>query len=572
MHWIGRVWRNSRGSAARGAWTRPRVEIEPDEIFLDSSNLPSLDPTQLEGRVERPVSRFGIASTGALFILIVGIFGFRAYNLQVVEGAQYASASDSNRLSQSLIFAERGVIYDRNGKELAWNEPGTDVPYADRQYATLPGFADLIGYVRYPRADSNGTWWRTDLTGVTGIEHLFDAQLAGTNGSKLVEVNALQQVQREHIVNPPVDGTDVKLSIDADVQSELFTLLSEHAAANHFQGGAAAIMDVKTGQLLAITSFPEYDQEAMTTGDSAKIQAFANDPNSPFLFRAISGAYTPGSIVKPFVASAALNEGVIDPNTQILSTGSISVPNAYDPAKPSVFKDWRVQGWVDMRHAIAYSSDVYFYEVGGGFEGQPGLGITRLDEYFKKFGFSIAPGGIFPDEAAGLIPTPAWKAATFNGDPWRLGDTYITAIGQYGMQVSPLQAVRAFSALANGGTLLTPKITADAVAQGTSVGIPDSLLQIVREGMRLGVTSDLGTAHAMDINGIELAGKTGTAQLGSHNEWMNSWAVGFWPASHPRYAFAVVLEHAPAGTNSGASPAMNPFFYWLIKNKPQYIN
>lgn len=550
---------------------RASTLIEPDEIFLDSSNLPSLDPAQLEGRVERPVSRFGIAATGAVFVLVVGIFGFRAYDLQIVQGAQYASASDNNRLSRSLIFAERGVIYDRTGKEVAWNEAREGVPYAARVYPSIPGLAHLIGYVRYPRADASGAWWRTELTGVAGIESLFDAQLAGQNGNKIVEVDALGKVQRERIVELPVAGSEMTLSIDMDVQSKLAELLSKHAAGNRFKGGAAVIMDVKTGQLLAITSFPEYDQEAMTSGNTEKIQSYASDPSSPFLFRAVSGLYTPGSIVKPFVAAAILNEKIIDPLKQILSTGSISIPNPYNPENPSIFKDWKAHGWVDLRNALAVSSDVYFYAVSGGFEDQRGIGIAALDEYFKRFGFSASTESPFSDEAIGIIPTPEWKAATFDGDPWRLGDTYITSIGQYGMQVSPLQAVRAIAAIANGGTLYTPKITADAVSEGTSVDIPDAYLQIVREGMRLAVTSENGTARAMNVAGLPIAGKTGTAQLGSNNESMNSWAVGFWPYDDPKYAFAVVLENAPAGTNSGASPALNPFFYWLVENKPEYV-
>jgi len=222
-----------------------------------------------------------------------------------------------------------------------------------------------------------------------------------------------------------------------------------------------------------------------------------------------------------------------------------------------------------MRRALAVSSDVYFYVIGGGYASQRGLGIAKIDEYAKKFGFSLPTGIVLGNEPDGTIPTPEWKREVFD-DAWRLGDTYNTAIGQYGFQVTPLQVVRYVSAIANGGNLLTPQLVAGARPAGKSVGISDSDLQIVREGMRASVT-DGGTAAALNMGGIDIAGKTGTAQVGKHNEYMNSWAIGFWPYENPRYAFAVVLEKAPANTLSGASPAMAPFFYWLKDTKPEYI-
>src|SRR5262249_35638114 len=146
-------------------------------------------------------------------------------------------------------------------------------------------------------------------------------------------------------------------------------------------------------------------------------------------------------------------------------TGSITVPNPYDPEHPSVFNDWRPQGYVDLRHAIAVSSDVYFYEVGGGYKNQPGIGIYNIEKYTRMFGLGSTTGIDFPGELSGTVPDPEWKAATFNGEPWRLGDTYNTAIGQYGFQVSPLQVVRSVAALANGGTILVPSLIKGTLPQ-----------------------------------------------------------------------------------------------------------
>jgi penicillin-binding protein 2 len=212
---------------------------------------------------------------------------------------------------------------------------------------------------------------------------------------------------------------------------------------------------------------------------------------------------------------------------------------------------------------------VYFYEVGGGFQGQLGLGIDRIDKYLRLFGFG-APAGLSGfDEPAGTIPTPQWKAQNFAGDPWRIGDTYHTAIGQYGVQVTPLQAVRAVAALANGGFLMTPSLVASSTPAREQLGLPQHDLDVVKEGMRLGVTE--GIAGAVNVPFVEVAAKTGTAQIGVHNEYINSWMVGFFPYEHPRYAYAVVLERGPAGTLVGASAAASDFLHWMNQNAPQYF-
>jgi penicillin-binding protein 2 len=563
-------------------------EIAPDEIFLDATNLPEHEVGQFEGRVAKPVSRRSVYTVGIVFTLIICTFGYRAFTLQIAHGATYADISRNNTLQKSLIFSARGLIYDRTGRELAWNVPqmaaslegsttpsvASTTPFALRKYADMPGLSHLLGFVRYPKADQNGTWWRDGYSGMSGVELSLESELEGQNGSTMTERDARGKIQRQDIVSPPQDGKNVTLSIDADMQSKLYQILSQHASDQGFQGGAAVIMDVETGEILAMTSFPEYDHQAFTDGNTSVITAASKNAAKPLLNRAISGLYAPGSIVKPIFAAGALNEGIISPDKQIQSTGAITIPNPYDPTSPSVFHDWRVHGWIDMRTAIAVSSDEYFYTIGGGYGGQKGLGIDGIDKYAALFGLGSTTGIALLGEQDGVIPSIAWKKSVFPDDPWRIGDTYHTAIGQYGFQITALQAVRFISAIANGGKLLTPQLLASSTPQFRAIGIADSNLQIVREGMRLAVTSDRSdaTVKALNISGIEIAAKTGTAQIGTHNQWMNSWSVGFWPASHPRYAYAVVLEQAPAGTLSGAAPGLQPFFYWLIANHPEYVN
>jgi penicillin-binding protein 2 len=252
----------------------------------------------------------------------------------------------------------------------------------------------------------------------------------------------------------PINGKNLNLSIDASVQAKLFESISTLANRVGFSGGAGGIMDVNTGEILALTSFPEYTSGAMADGDNELVQKYLKDTvRKPFLNRFVDGLYTPGSIVKPFVALAALSQKIISPDTQILSTGSISIPNPYDQTRKTVFSDWKAHGLVDMRKALAVSSNVYFYEIGGGFEKQKGLGIENLEKYFSMFGLGKPIKDSLLASPAGTIPSPEWKEKVFPGDPWRVGDTYFTSIGQYGFQVTPLQMLRAYSAIANNGML-----------------------------------------------------------------------------------------------------------------------
>src|SRR3989344_98747 len=561
----------------RGSRFRVR-EIAPDEIFLDSSNLPHRDDLQFEGRVVKPLSRraiFGIVV--GFFIIVLGFVG-RAFDLELKNGALYADVSRENRLERSVVFAERGLIVDRVGTQVAWNEASfgtTSSPYALRRYIESPGLSLLLGFVRYPKSDASGSWWREEMTGVSGVELAFNDALEGKNGSVMTETNALGDVEGQNIVVPPQRGSDIRLSIDAELQSKLFLYLASHARTQGFEGGAATIMDVRTGELLALTSFPEYDHAAFTNGDAEAIAAAQSDTRTPLLNRAVSGLYAPGSIVKPIFAAAALNEKIISPEKEILSIGAITVPNPYFPDKPSVFRDWTVHGLVDMREAIAVSSDEYFYTIGGGYGSQQGLGIRRLDEYATKFGLGSPTGIAFIGEESGVIPTPEWKEKVFGpDDPWRIGNTYHTAIGQFGFQMTPLQAVRFIAAVANGGNLMVPKIVSSSTPSFISVGVPDEHLQVVREGMRMAVTSSRSdaTVKVLNIRGIQIAAKTGTAQIGSKNQWVNSWSVGFWPSADPKSAYAVVWERARAGIRAGAAPGLLPFFQWLIVARPEYVD
>lgn len=551
---------------------RRTQEIDPDEILIDAANIADFDRDQFEGRIERPLSATTLAAGAGVLVLLSLALLARAAELQIVHGETYATQARENQLAESAIFADRGVILDRTGKKIAWNERNSlEDDFARRVYAASRGLGHVVGFVKPPAKDSAGFYYRDTFVGVDGAERALDSLLAGENGLILTETDARGRVVSESAVREPQAGAQVTLSVDARVSEALYDALASRAREARAQGSAGVVMDVRTGELLALVSYPEYSPEVMAEGDKAAIAAYNQDPHRPFLNRATDGLYAPGSIVKPLMAAAAISEGVIDEHKQIYSSGQLVLQNPYNPDQPSIFKDWRVNGWTDAREAIAVSSDVYFYQVGGGFEGQPGLGISRIDDYLRRFGFGQDAGLTGFSEVPGTIPTPEWKAKTFPDDPiWRVGNTYHTAIGQYGTQVTPLQAVRMTAAIANGGTLLRPSLIASTTQSGSRISIDAHALQVAREGMRMSVTK--GIATAVNLPFVQVAAKTGTAQVGLRNEYQNSWMIGFWPYEHPRYAYAVVLERAPAGTTVGGSAVMSDFFHSIEVSAPEYLS
>jgi penicillin-binding protein 2 len=546
--------------------------VDPDEIFLDSKNFQNFDRQQFEGRIEKPIPKKTLFFLGIVFLLFAGIFGTRLIYLQIKNGKTYFNRSQSNVLEKTIIFTDRGIIYDRNKVPLTWNknEDGAAVP--TRAYLS-PGFSHVLGYVSYPTVDKGGNFWQGEFIGKDGLELEYNDALKGENGSKIIETDALGKIYSENIVEAPKQGSDLTTTIDSRVQGELFTLIKNFSDSKSFSGGAGVIMDVQNGEILTSTSFPEYNSEILSLGkDTSQINDYLTDKSKVFLNRDISGLYTPGSIVKPFFALGALSEGVIDPNKKILSTGSISIPNPFFPDQKSVFKDWRVNGWTNMMQAIAVSSDVYFYEIGGGFQDQKGLGIANLEKYSELFGLGVKTGVDLPGEKGGTIPSPQWKAANFKGDPWRIGDTYHTAIGQYGFQVTPMEMARATGAIANGGNLLTPHLVLNNSGkenQITPLNLNSSYFDTVRQGMRDAVTA--GTAVSLNVPYVQVAAKTGTAQLGVTRNKENSWVIGFFPYDNPKYAFAVTMEAGPSTNSEGASIIMRQLLDWMTVNTPEYL-
>ncbi len=545
-------------------------DIDPDEIFLDDKNIPDFDVHQFEGRIETPIRRRTIITIGFVFLIIGILFAYRAHTLQIGLGDFYATKSAQNHLEQQLIFSERGLILDRNGKELAWNTPNPDdADFSLRAYITDPGFGHVLGFLHYPARDKSGFYYRKDYEPAGGLESYYDTELKGKSGLRISEVDALGHTVSSNTIDPPISGENLTLTIDARLQTKLYSTMDEIARARDFAGGAGGIIDIETGGVLALVSYPEFDPNVMTSGDDrAKIVAYNADTHTPFLNREVNGLYTPGSIVKPIFALGGLKEGVITPATQILSTGSISVPNPYFPDKETVFTD-TAHGLFDVRGALAQSSNVFFYEVAGGYKGQPGLGIRKVEQYARLFGYGSTTGIDLPTEAAGVIPSPEWKAKNFNGDAWRIGDTYFTGIGQYGMQITPLEALREAAIVASDGKIVRPHISSTASTTVGQVDIPKEYFNLVQEGMRKGTLE--GTGKILNVPYVKFATKTGTAELGVSKSRVNSWVIGFFPYDHPRYAFAFLMERGVKGNVMNAAYTARQFFDWMASSTPEYF-
>ena len=567
-------------------------EINPEDIFLDSSNIAGLDMDKMEGALHKPISSLAERIPFFIFLFIFSIFTYRLYFLQVTNFDFYKNKADDNRYNTQLILANRGQILDRNGKILANNIVSSSSKILKRQYLEDSGISNLVGYISYPKADNLGNYWQEDYRGRDGVELVYQDILSGINGKKIVEKDVKSSVEAENIVVKAISGANLNLTIDIDLQKRLFDSIKEVVNDGGYVSGTGIIMDVNTGEVLVMTTFPEYDNNLLTnasgTADNKKILSLLKDKRTPFLNRPVSGLFTPGSVVKPFMAYAALNEGVITPEKSILSTGALIIKNPYG-GPDTVFRDWKVHGYVNVISAVAQSSDEYFYQVGGGYKDQKGLGIEKIDQYAKLFGLTTATGIDLPNEATGIIPTPDWKRMNFINGDWRVGDTYHTSIGQFGFQLTPIELIRYIASIANGGKLVTPHVFLSASSPDSdspenylinsynkkiwpviNLNLNLNNLKYVQEGMKQAVMPN-GTSPQLNFPNLKVAAKSGTAEIGIVKGRVNSLITGYFPYDNPKYSFTVIMENGKVGGSSGSVAAIKPVLEYMSQNKEKYI-
>jgi len=514
--------------------------------------------------------RLGLLSLGIGLVALI-LFG-KAFVLTVMQGRELTTRYDEIHSQFEWILAPRGLITDATDQPLALNAPGKKEHEFSRIYPQGEAFSCVLGFIgRIDQSQlaQNASYLPYDLIGKTGIEAQYEQFLRGKDGS-IEHPLTLQQEAVSNapgmLINSPTPGNNVRLTLDSAMQKKLFEIVTNQVKKFNAPGGAAILMDPHTGAIKSLVSVPTYDNNDITV-------QLLNDPARPLFNRAVSAAYPPGSSIKPFLAASALHEGVVTPSTIVHDRGKIEVPSSYDSRVVWTFHGWKALGDVDMRKAIAQSSNVYFFTVGGGVGDIKGLGIEKIRHYLSLFGFSQKSGIDLGSENAGFLPSPQWKKDTL-GEQWFIGDTYNSSIGQGFVQVTPLQLAVATAALANNGTIYKPYLL-DHITdqQGKTVFLqtPEAVrsnflasseLQVAREGMRQAVTA--GTMWRLRDLPMPVAGKTGTAQAGAGKPY-HGWVTIFFPYDKPELVLTIFIENGEGGEQS-AVPAAKEFLEWYIDN------
>ncbi|MDD5555085.1 MAG: penicillin-binding protein 2 [Candidatus Pacebacteria bacterium] len=587
---------------------RPGGEIETGDIFLDAlakkkdKHYEKIE-TSLSDRNFRLLSLF---FASAFFLLLS-----MSFYLQIVKGGYYSERADKNKFVFKEIEAQRGIIYDRNLKQLVFNAQSFDLvcspdlfskdeaareretneaakilnmPPADlnalirgkegkgeftvsfdldkekvivfkaraeefgafsikknqkREYIYPMDFAHILGFVS-----------RADEKGGAGIEEYYDEELKEIAGIIETEKDVYGNIVKEEMSRSPESGENIVLNIDMDLQEKAAEIMAPIIRDSGAKSGTVIVMDPNTGAVLTMLTFPSYDNNVFSKNlTDEEYQKMLDDPNTSFFNRAVSGEYAIGSTVKPFLASGALKEGIITPETTIYCQGGIAL-------KDGTFKnDWKAHGYVDLKKAIAESCDVYFYTISGGYESFKGLGIEKIDDYLQLFGFGEKTGIDINGEIAGFVPTPEWKKEE-TGYSWYPGDTYNISIGQGYLRATPLQLAVAVSAIANGGKIVKPQLVKSILDSDNEVItefypeiiregiIEDGFLSEVRAGMRETVLSSSGTAHSLSYLSGTSAAKSGTAETSKKEVYHNLLTV-FAPYENPEIVISAVIESVP---------------------------
>ncbi|HKA54660.1 MAG TPA: penicillin-binding protein 2, partial [Candidatus Binatia bacterium] len=460
-------------------------------------------------------------------------------------------------------------------KDVAWSTlvaveshqadiPGVDVEVSTkRQYPPDGLAAHLLGYVGEVNAQEMTLFpgYRLgDLIGKFGVEKTWEADLRGRGGGQQIEVDAAGKRLRVLGEVEAQAGKSLMLTLDQELQKKT-------EAALEGREGAIVVLDVHTGEVLAMASRPVFDPNVFARGiKPEEWNSLIVDPLHPLSNRAIQGQYPPGSTFKVLMAAAALEKGVITPATRFSCSGGLPFGN-------HVFHCWKKggHGSLDLQQAIAQSCDVYFYQVG------QRLGINAIAEFARRFGLGKPLGVALDHEAGGVIPDPAWKKEVLN-TPWFAGETLSVVIGQGYVTVTPLQMAVVAATIANGGTVYRPHVI-KRVIDGESgsekeyqpevvnkLGLKPETVRLVQAGMRDVVNSPQGTGKKAQLPDVLVAGKTGTSQViaGTRGKGKtlprqyrdHAWFIAFAPADAPEVAVACLLEHAGEGGGAAAAPVV----------------
>ena len=451
------------------------------------------------------------------------------------------------------------------------NFPGIGIEKtAVRDYVDSVIFSHILGYegkIGKKELENNAGYLLTDYIGKQGLEKSYEKYLRGVHGALQVEVDSLGNVKKERGIVDPKPGSDLILNVDAELQKKIFDSLSTMLEKTQTRTAAAVAINPKNGSVLAMVSFPSFDNNLFSRKISQEDYVkLIEDPEKPLFNRALAGEYPPGSTLKPLIAVAALSEGIVTSSTSVSCSGSIRI-GEYQ------FRDWKTHGATNLEKAIAESCDVYFYSIGGGYDDISGLGMNRMKKYENAFGLGMKTGIDVFGESDGFIPSEEWKLKEI-GEKWYIGNSYHASIGQGYILATPLQLTNYIAAIANGGKLFEPHLVSRIKKNdGTVIDIDPKILNetvasseiidIVREGMRKTVTE--GTAQDLKTVPVEVAGKTGTAQFGTENK-THGWFVSFAPFNDPEIAMVILVEGGGEG-HSSAVPVTKEVYDWYFSRK-----
>lgn len=439
--------------------------------------------------------------------------------------------------------------------------PGVEIVEGlSRTYPYADLYAHVLGYVG-PVSDKD----RKDnplymvpgfKIGKSGLERSYDYKLQGKSGTVKLEVNAYGRVMKEIERDSGAQGDSLQLTVDSRLQKAAYEAFGE-------QSGAAVVLDVRTGEILAMVSTPSFDPNLFTNGISYKHwNELLNNERTPLIDKAVSGQYSPGSTFKIVVALAALEAGVIDADTHYYCAGGMEIGNIR-------FHCWNHYGHgsLNVVEALKYSCDIFFYETA------LRVGVDKIREMALQLGLGHVLDVGLDNEKSGLIPSRSWKKARF-GTQWAPGDNANTGIGQGYVLVTPMQLVTMLSRVVNGGYEVTPtfvKNNKKKAAKPKRLGISTRNIELVKQGMFEVVNGVGGTAKKAKFNldGVRMGGKTGTTQVrrisvkerrtgiirDEYLPWKlrnHAWFMGFTPTDNPRYAVAVIVEHGSSGSGVAA--------------------
>lgn len=450
-----------------------------------------------------------------------------------------------------------------------------------REYKEGPAFSHLLGYmgkINKEEFNSDPDFYTIfDWVGKAGLEKYYENTLRKDPGIIRVEKSALGRIISQDIVSLPKSGNSLVLWLDADLQKKAYEVLEKKVSEIGAKGGAVIVLNSKNGGVLSLVSVPSFDNNLFQE-DSDKLALLLKDLKEPLFNRAVSGRYLVGSTIKPLIALAALEEKIIDPDKKIYSKGYIEIPHRYNPDIIYTIRDWTAHGWVDMKKAIAQSSNVYFYAVGGGYGDQKGLGPNKIKKYLDLFGWTKKTGIDLSEEAVGFVPDPEWKKQNLK-EGWWDGDTYFLSIGQQYLKITPLEVASSFVAIANGGRLLKPQIVKQIIDNDKNIiqefppqvikenFVSPENIRIVKEGMRRAVSgedSPLASAILFNSLPVRVAAKTGTAELG--NNYFNNWVTVFAPYDDPEIVMTVMIENIK-GAQRVALPVAKEILEWYFSEE-----